>query len=87
MVDRHLGFVGEKDLALSLSLSQTSAGCGWFGSPEVYKSESARTTYRAVNGSPTEHPEVPPAPQKSRANRDSGPDRILESRKKFEQSS
>jgi hypothetical protein len=39
-------------------------GCSWFGSPEAYKSESGRTTFRAANETPTEHPEVTPAPQK-----------------------
>jgi hypothetical protein len=40
------------------------AGCGWFGSPELYQSESGRTTYRAADENPAEHPEVTPAPQK-----------------------
>jgi hypothetical protein len=39
-------------------------GCSWFGSPEAYKSESGRTTFRAANEGPTGEPEVTPAPQK-----------------------
>jgi hypothetical protein len=38
-------------------------GCAWFGSPEAYKSESGRTTFRAANEKPAE-PEVAPAPKK-----------------------
>ncbi|MDP9187337.1 MAG: hypothetical protein M3O72_08290 [Verrucomicrobiota bacterium] len=40
------------------------AGCEWFDPAEVHKTESGRTTYRAANESPTEHPDVTPAPQK-----------------------
>jgi len=43
------------------------AGCEWFDPAEVHKTESGRTTYRAANESPTEHPAL----QKSRASRDS----------------
>jgi hypothetical protein len=49
---------------LALAAMLSLASCGWFGSPEAYKSESGRTTFRAANESPSEHGEVTPASQK-----------------------
>src|SRR5205823_11812421 len=50
--------------ALAITAMFLLAGCGWFGSPEAYKSESGRTTFRAANENPSEHGGVTPAPQK-----------------------
>src|SRR5438309_11397143 len=49
---------------LALTAMLSLASCGWFGSPEAYKSESGRTTFRAANERPSEHGEVTPASQK-----------------------
>jgi PBP1b-binding outer membrane lipoprotein LpoB len=53
-----------KRIVLAITAIFFLAGCSWFGSPEAYKSESGRTTFRAANESPTEHPDVTPVPQK-----------------------
>jgi len=50
--------------ALAVTAMFLLAGCGWFGAPEAYKSESGRTTFRAANENPSEHGEATPAPQK-----------------------
>jgi len=50
--------------ALAITAMFLLAGCGWFGSPEAYKSESGRTTFRAANENASEHGEASPAPQK-----------------------
>ncbi|HYR23472.1 MAG TPA: membrane lipoprotein lipid attachment site-containing protein [Chthoniobacterales bacterium] len=52
-----------KRIALAITAMFFVAGCGWFGSPEAYKSESGRTTFRAANQRPAES-EATPAPQK-----------------------
>jgi hypothetical protein len=52
-----------KTIVLAITATFFSAGCGWFGSPEIYKSESGRTTYRAADQNPTDS-QVAPAPQK-----------------------
>jgi hypothetical protein len=53
-----------KRIVLAIITTFFFAGCGWFGSPEAYKSESGRTTFRAVNEKPAERPEIAPASQK-----------------------
>jgi hypothetical protein len=50
--------------AAALTAMFLFVGCGWFGSPEAYKSESGRTTFRAANERPSGSSEVTPAPQK-----------------------
>jgi hypothetical protein len=50
--------------AVMLTTTFFFVGCSWFGSPEAYKSESGRTTFRAANEGPAGQPEVTPAPQK-----------------------
>ena len=50
--------------ALAITAMFLIAGCGWFGPPEAYKSESGRTTFRAANENPSEHGEATPTPQK-----------------------
>jgi len=50
--------------ALAITAMFSLAGCGWFGPPEAYKSESGRTTFRAANENPSEHAEATPATQK-----------------------
>jgi len=52
-----------KRIVLAITAMFFVAGCGWFGSPEAYKSESGRTTFRAAEQSPTE-PQATPAPRK-----------------------
>jgi hypothetical protein len=53
-----------KRIVLAIATIFFFAACGWFGSPEAYKSESGRTTFRAANERPSEQSEVTPAPQK-----------------------
>ncbi|HET9857479.1 MAG TPA: hypothetical protein VFP99_06555 [Chthoniobacterales bacterium] len=53
-----------KRIALAITTTFFFGGCGWFGTPEAYKSESGRTTFRAANERPSEQSEVAPAPQK-----------------------
>jgi len=49
---------------LALIAMFSLASCGWFGSPEAYKSESGRTTFRAANERPSEPGQITPASQK-----------------------
>ena len=49
---------------LALTAMLSLASCGWFGSPEAYKSESGRTTFRAAKERPSEPGQVTPASQK-----------------------
>jgi len=48
--------------ALAIMAIGFVVGCGWFGSPEAYKSESGRTTFKSAEASPSES--VTPAPEK-----------------------
>ena len=49
---------------LALTAMFSLASCGWFGSPEAYKSESGRTTFRAADERPSEPGQVTPSSQK-----------------------
>lgn len=52
-----------KTILLAIVVTFFFSGCDWFGSPELYKSEPGRTTYRAVDESLPDA-EVTPVPQK-----------------------
>jgi len=51
-----------KTIVVAITAMSFFAGCGWFNTPEAYKSESGRTTFRAAAQSPGE-PDVTPVPQ------------------------